>query len=435
VQEGLIMTITLDAAITSTATIAAPDLRAVAVIGLGYVGRPLALEFYRHGHTVVGYDITRARRTQAEHEAFEIAAARGASFRTADDAWGMARCNAYVVAVPTPIDEHDKPDLSLVEMACHEVGAVLSRGDLVSFESTVWAGVTRRICLPILEAESGLVAGRDFHLAFSPERVAPGEAEVTKIVKVVGGLDEASFRAAWELYEPIIEAGLVGVSSLEAAEMTKLVENTQRDVNIAFINEMNDYARALDIDFHEVLAACRTKWSFKDFRPGLVGGHCIAVDPYYLLEQATGLGVDMSATAAARRTNDGYHERLATRIEALVADRDERPAIVVYGSTYKANVDDTRNSGPLRLAETMRTRGYDVTVVDRLIDPEAAAQALLAGPGQDAIVVVAVVHDEFAGTLTADVDALAGPSGLVVAITDAVSADQIPARLELTTLL
>lgn len=428
------MTITFDTDITTT-TVAAPDLRSVAVIGLGYVGRPLALEFYRQGHTVVGYDITAARRAQAEHEAFGIAAARGASFQTVADATGTAGCNAYVVAVPTPIDEHDNPDLSLVETACREVGAVLSHGDLVSFESTVWAGVTRRICLPILEAESGLVAGRDFHLAYSPERVAPGEAEVTKIVKVVGGLDGASFRAAWELYEPIIEAGLVGVSSLEAAEMTKLVENTQRDVNIAFMNEMNDYARALGIDFHEVLAACRTKWSFKDFRPGLVGGHCIAVDPYYLLEQATVLGVDMSATASARRTNDAYHERLATRIEALVADRDERPSVVLYGSTYKANVDDTRNSGPLRLAETMRERGYDVTVVDRLIDPQAAAEAVAAGPTRDAVVVLAVVHDEFAGMLTADVDALAGPQGLVVAITGAVSRDQMPARLEFTALM
>ncbi|MFF2620204.1 nucleotide sugar dehydrogenase [Oerskovia jenensis] len=411
-----------------------PRLRAVAVVGLGYVGRPLALEFYRHGHRVVGYDLAAVRREQAEREARSVSAADGAAFAVAAALPRTQRCDAYVVAVPTPVDEHRSPDLSFVEAACRDIGDVLRVGDLVSFESTVHPGATRDVCAPILEARSGLVAGRDFHVAFSPERVSPGETEIPQIVKVVGGIDEASLRAAQELYAPIIDAGLVPVSTLEAAELTKIVENTQRDVNIAFMNEMNEYALIRGIDFREVLAACRTKSTFANFRPGLVGGHCIAVDPYYLLDQAARLGVDMTATASARATNDRQPGRLATRIEALVSDRAERPRVVLYGSTYKADIDDTRNSGSLRVAGALRDRGFDVVVVDRLVDPGGAERAL-ASPHPSSVVVVAVVHERFAHTLTADLDTLAGDDGLVVAITPTLTVDQVPTRLELTALL
>jgi UDP-N-acetyl-D-glucosamine/UDP-N-acetyl-D-galactosamine dehydrogenase len=411
-----------------------PRLRSVAVVGLGYVGRPLALEFYRHGHRVVGYDVVAARRERAVREARALDGVPGAGFEVTAGLRAPRRCDAYVVAVPTPVDEQNAPDLTLLESACRDIGDVLAPGDLVSFESTVHPGATRDVCLPILQERSGLVAGRDFHLAFSPERVSPGETRIAQLVKVVGGFDGASLRAAWDLYEPIVDAGLVAVSSLEAAELTKIVENAQRDVNIAFMNEMNDYAQAIGVDFREVLAACRTKTHFADFRPGLVGGHCIAVDPYYLLDQATRLGVDMSATASARATNDRQPARLAARIEALVGDRAERPRVVVYGSTYKANVDDTRNAGPLRVARAMRERGFDVVVVDRLVDPAGAEEAL-AGPHPDSVVIVAVVHDEFAPLLRADLDALAGADGLLVSITPALSPEQAPARLELTMLL
>ncbi|MHA7134373.1 nucleotide sugar dehydrogenase [Oerskovia turbata] len=409
-------------------------LRDVAVVGLGYVGRPLALEFYRHGHRVVGYDVVASRRDQAGREARDVDAADGATFVTTAALPTAERCDAYVVAVPTPVDEHHAPDLSSIEAACRDIGDVLRPGDLVSIESTVHPGATRHVCAPILEARSGLVAGRDFHLAFSPERVSPGDTQIPEVAKVVGGIDDGSLRAAWDLYEPVIDAGLVAVSSLEAAELSKLVENTQRDVNIALMNEMSEYALTAGIDFREVLAACRTKPTFADFRPGLVGGHCIAVDPYYLLAEAARIGVDMAATAAARTANDHHHERLATRIEALVADRAERPRVVLYGSTYKADVDDLRNAGPIRVAGALRERGFEVVVVDRLVDP-VGARRVLAGPHPSSVVVVAVVHSRFAPVLTADLDLLAGQDGLVVAITAAMPPDQAPARLELTTLL
>ncbi|QUC00597.1 nucleotide sugar dehydrogenase [Cellulosimicrobium cellulans] len=412
-----------------------PTLRKVAVVGLGYVGRPLALELYRHGHHVVGYDLTAGRRTQAARDAATVTPREGARFRTVRSPAALRGCDAFVVAVPTPVGDDDRPDLSAVEAACRDVGGALAPGSLVSFESTVHPGVTRGVCVPILEERSGLVAGRDFHVAFSPERIAPGEVGLTEVVKVVGGLDEASSRAAWDLYEPVVAAGLVAVSSLEAAELTKLVENGQRDVNIAFMNEVNEYAHALGVDLAEVLAACRTKWSFKDFRPGLVGGHCIAVDPYYLLDHAASIGVDMTATASARATNARYHQRLADRIEALVAGRGERPRVVVYGTTYKPDVDDTRNSGPLRLAAHLRERGFDVTTLDRLVDDPAHVAAVLAGPRSSRLVVVAVVHAAHRARLAGDLDVLAGEDGPVVSLTPAAGRDVVPERLELTALL
>lgn len=253
------------------------DTREVAVVGLGYVGAPLAYELYRAGHSVIGYDIDPVRAQETEQHAGRIESVRtDAVFRATTRAAWLREADTFVIAVPTPTRD-GSPDLSLVLRACEEVGASLKPGDLVVFESTVYPGVTRDHCRPVLEKQSNLVAGAEFGLAFSPERINPGDDEhrVTDVVKVVSGIDDASAAAAAALYASAIPAGIHIAPSLEVAELAKLLENTQRDVNIALMNEVNLLAQHLGLRFRDVLDACATKWNFGHYTPGLVGGHCI----------------------------------------------------------------------------------------------------------------------------------------------------------------
>ena len=304
------------------------DIR-IAVIGLGYVGLPLAVAFGRQLPTL-GFDINTARVTQlqAHHDhtlevdADELQAASHLTF--SHDAEALAGCNVFIVTVPTPIDDYKRPDLRPLESASRAVGRAIARGGVAIYESTVYPGATEEVCIPIIERESGLVFNQDFHAGYSPERINPGDRQhrLETILKVTSGSTPAAADFVDALYRRIITAGTHKTSSIRVAEAAKVIENTQRDVNIALINELALIFHRLGIDTHEVLEAAGTKWNFLPFRPGLVGGHCIGVDPYYLTHKAQQIGYHPDVILAGRRINDGMGSHVARRVAKLMAKRN-----------------------------------------------------------------------------------------------------------------
>ena len=383
----------------------------VGVIGLGYVGLPLAVAFGKRRPTV-GFDIDPGRiaelgrgedRTR-EVEPHELGEAEHLTYAADLDA--LRDCTVFVVTVPTPIDEHKQPDLRPLRAASETVGQVLKRGDVVIYESTVYPGATEEECVPVLERVSGLQLDVDFHAGYSPERINPGDRarRLPDIVKVTSGSTPEASRFVDGLYGEIIAAGTHRASSIKVAEAAKVIENTQRDLNIALVNELALIFHRLGIDTLDVLEAAGTKWNFLPFRPGLVGGHCIGVDPYYLTHRAAAAGYYPEVVLAGRRINDGMGAYVAQMlVKAMVAaDRKVKGSrVLVLGLTFKENCPDLRNTRVVDVIEELRGWGVTVDVHDPWVDAEEARHEYgltmaEPEPGAYDAVVLAVAHREFA---------------------------------------
>jgi len=346
----------------------------IGVVGLGYVGLPLAVEFGKHFETI-GFDVNpqrvaqlrKGRDSTLEVSREELRAAQQLTFTT--DLEGLRRCRVFIVTVPTPIDGYKRPDLSPLVRASESVGTVLSRDALVIYESTVYPGCTEEVCVPILERVSGLKFNRDFFAGYSPERINPGDKEhrLTTITKVTSGSTPEVAEFVDQLYGTIIAAGTHKASSIRVAEAAKVIENTQRDVNIALINELALIFNRLGIDTEEVLQAAGSKWNFLPFRPGLVGGHCIGVDPYYLTHKAQEIGYHPEMILAGRRLNDNMALHVAAQITRLMAAKRihvKGARVLMLGLTFKENCPDIRNSKVVDVVRELRKQGARVEVYD-----------------------------------------------------------------------
>lgn len=399
-----------------------------AVIGLGYVGLPLAVAFGRHWPTL-GFDIDAGRIAELrggrdhtlEMEADELA--EGTHLQYGSDPSLLDACNVYIVTVPTPIDAYEQPDLEPLRSASRLIASHLRTGDLVIYESTVYPGTTEEVCVPLLEQGSGLRFNEDFYCGYSPERVSPGDRQrrLADIRKITSGSTPEVAAVIDGLYQRIIDAGTFPAPSMRVAEAAKVVENIQRDVNIALVNELALIFDRLGIDTQDVLDAAGSKWNFLPFRPGLVGGHCIGVDPYYLLHKSESVGYHPDLIHTARQVNNRVGEHVAARVLAMLAERGRAPAqsrVLVLGVTFKEDCPDLRNSRALELAQRLRDAGAEVEVSDPWVGPAALAEAgvqWLAEPvpgGYDAVV-LAVAHARFKAMDEAAIRALLAPGGLV----------------------
>jgi UDP-N-acetyl-D-galactosamine dehydrogenase len=380
----------------------------VCIVGLGYVGLPLAHAFAAKGHTVYGYDISERRIADLKNghdRTNEISPAelKRVSIHYTKDPSVIGKAEFVIVAVPTPVDKKNKPDLSFVESSAKAVGKHLAKGSVVIYEATVYPGVTEDICGPLIEKASGMMRGRDFHLGYSPERINPGDKEhtVTRITKIVAGEDDATLKRVAKLYESVIKAGVHRAPSIKVAEMAKAIENAQRDLNIAYINEIALLCTAIGIRTQDVLKAAATKWNFLNFTPGLVGGHCIGVDPYYLVEMAKKLKVKTNVISAGRKINDAMSTIVVEQVwRALAPIRQKRkPRVLVMGMTFKEDIPDTRNSKSFDVVQAFKKRACSVEVHDPFLTSTDIASLKLAqgtlrhGP-YDAIVVL-VRHREY----------------------------------------
>ena len=383
----------------------------IGVIGLGYVGLPLAMEFGRK-YPTVGFDVKEARvaelrgGTDSTLEASdeELASADQLSFTT--NAEDLADCNFYIVTVPTPISEGNRPVLTPLRRASETIGKILQAGDVVVYESTVYPGATEEFCVPFLEQGSGLKLNQDFYVGYSPERINPGDKEhrLPAILKVTSGSTPEAADYIDQLYQTIITAGTHKTSSIKVAEAAKVIENTQRDVNIALINELAMLFERVGIDTEEVLEAAGTKWNFLPFRPGLVGGHCIGVDPYYLTYKAQQLGYHPEMILAGRRINDNMSLYVASRIIKKMLTKGLQPMdarVLILGLAFKENCPDVRNTKVIDIVRELVSYGAIVDVHDPWVDPEEAKAEygieLRMQPAVEAydVVVVAVAHRQF----------------------------------------
>lgn len=350
----------------------------IAVCGLGYVGLPVSVALARH-FNVIGFDVD-SRRINCLRD-FDDWTGEISQKTLAESALKLTNrvedlkgCNFFVVAVPTPIDDRCAPDLTLLIEACRLIGSVLTQGSTVVFESTVYPGATEEICGPELEKSSGLLCGIDFKLGYSPERINPGDTEhpFEKIIKIVSGQDEDTLEQVASVYEAVIDAGVFRASSIKVAEAAKVLENTQRDINIALMNEMSKICSLVEINTYDVLKAAGTKWNFMNFRPGLVGGHCIGVDPYYLTSKAQQFGYHPEVILAGRHINDSMAEHVASRLIQMLAHRKRLTSstnVGVVGITFKENVPDIRNSKVVDLYHELERYGVNIQVSDPLADP------------------------------------------------------------------
>ncbi len=343
----------------------------IAVIGLGYVGLPLAHAFAKAGHKVTGYDISQSRidelrtGTDRTNELTEEQLKETDMFVTTDST-RIVDAEVFIMAIPTPVDGKNRPDMTMLEEASKTVGKRMQRGAIVVYESTVYPGVTEDICGRILEETSGLQCGTDFTLGYSPERINPGDKEhgVSTIVKIVAGQDEKTTDTLVALYGSIVKAGIHRAPSIKVAEMAKAIENAQRDLNIAFINEVAVLCGKLGIKTNDVLSAAGTKWNFLNFKPGLVGGHCIGVDPYYLMEMAKKLGVKSKVIGAGREMNDSMAAYVATQVVAALPMKPKQARILLLGLTFKENIPDLRNSKSFDVMKQLQKAGCNVEVDD-----------------------------------------------------------------------
>ncbi len=383
----------------------------IAVIGLGYVGLPLAVEFGTKFPTV-GFDISRERIDELlngkdstlEVEPEKLSQVENLTF--SDQTTSLKECNVYIVTVPTPINEHKQPDLSPIISASHTVGKVLKKGDIVIYESTVYPGATEEVCVPILEKESGLKFNQEFSAGYSPERINPGDKEhrLPNILKVTSGSTPEVADFIDELYRTIITAGTHKASSIKIAEAAKVIENTQRDLNIALINELAIIFNRMGIDTLEVLEAAGSKWNFLPFRPGLVGGHCIGVDPYYLTHKAKAIGHQPEVILSGRRINDRMGKYIVGVIIKMMIQNGLSVAdsnILILGLTFKENCNDLRNTKVADMITEFESYGTKVDVYDPWADPKEASKEyglnLIDKPKQNRYqaIVLAVAHNEF----------------------------------------
>lgn len=402
----------------------------LAVIGLGYVGLPIALEFAK-SIPVIGFDINQGRVDQMKQgidpsDELDSSAFEGCDIHFTANPDELADATFFIVAVPTPIDEHNQPDLRPLIGASNTVGRVLKKGDYVVYESTVYPGCTEEDCIPVLERESGLTFIDDFKVGYSPERINPGDKEhtITRIIKVVSGCDEESLEVISKVYEIIVEPGVHKAPTIKVAEAAKIIENTQRDVNIALMNELSIIFNRMGVNTYDVLQAAGTKWNFLRFYPGLVGGHCIGVDPYYLTYKAEGYGYHARVINSGRYVNDsmGFYVAKQTVKKILTTGKNiSGSRILVMGATFKENVSDIRNS---KIADVVKELRSFTAVVD-VVDPHASSSeleeeygfSLISAPvakSYDAVI-VAVNHDEYMAYNEADIAALlVDEKGIVV---------------------
>ncbi len=384
----------------------------IAIIGLGYVGLPLAVEFGKQ-RPVIGFDVNKERVAELESgrdSTLEVASddlVSSSHLSCTDDINELKDCGVFIVTVPTPIDKANRPDLTPLIKASETVGKVLSPGGVVVYESTVYPGCTREVCVPILERQSGLVFNRDFFVGYSPERINPGDHEhrLPTIKKVTAGSSDEAASAIDEMYGAIITAGTHKASSIEVAEAAKVIENTQRDLNIALMNELAVIFNRLGIDTLEVLEAAGTKWNFLPFRPGLVGGHCIGVDPYYLTHKAQEAGYHPEVILAGRRINDGMGAFVADQVARLMMKRGfpvVGSRILIMGLTFKENCPDLRNSKVIDIIKSLREYNAKIDVYDPWVNVDEAQREFgvncLSEPPEDGKydgIIIAVGHREF----------------------------------------
>ena len=382
---------------------------AIGIIGLGYVGLPLALEFAKK-FKVVGFDINANRislmqqqidpSNELSSDAFE-----GADILFSSSLDDLRSCRVFIVAVPTDIDENKVPNLKPLQSASATVGKVIKKGDYVIFESTVYPGCTEEDCIPIIEKESGLKFGTDFKAGYSPERINPGDKSrpLSSILKIVSGSDAEALENISDLYGSIITAGLHQATSIKVAEAAKVIENTQRDLNISLMNELSIIFDKMGIDTNEVIAAAGTKWNFIKLQPGLVGGHCIGVDPYYLLHKAKELGIEPQVIASGRRINDGMPAHIAKKLVQRLIGNDVNPGearVLVMGVTFKEDVTDIRNTKVVDLINELKGYSLEVEAYDPWVDKKEFEHeygfSLISNPtGKYQAIVVAVSHTEF----------------------------------------
>jgi len=417
----------------------------IGMIGLGYVGLPLAVEFGKK-YPTVGFDINRQRVAELkkgtdhtlEVSEAELAEARNLTYSANID--DIKDCNIYIVTVPTPINEYKQPVLTPLEKASELLGKVISKNDIVIYESTVYPGATEEVCVPILEKVSGLVFNQDFYVGYSPERINPGDKEhrVTNILKVTSGSTDEIAEKVDALYRSIITAGTHKASSIKVAEAAKVIENTQRDVNIALINELALIFNRLGIDTEEVLLAAGTKWNFLPFRPGLVGGHCIGVDPYYLTHKAQAIGYHPEIILSGRRINDGMGEYVVSQLVKLMLKKriHVRDAnVLIMGLTFKENCPDLRNTRIVDIIDELQNYGVNVDVYDPWVDKDEAEREYdirpIDQPEQGAYdaVVLAVAHQQFKQMSITDVRALTKNTSVIYDLKYLFPADQTDARL------
>ncbi len=418
--------------------------RGFAVLGLGYVGLPVALALAQRFAPVVGFDVSKPRIAALRQGLdatgeVEAAALRETTLRLTDDPAALAEASFFIVTVPTGIDGEHRPDLGPLESACRLIGRHMRQGSVVVFESTVYPGLTREICGPILAQASGLEPGVGFKLGYSPERINPGDKRhrLETIVKIVAGEDEATLERVAAIYGEIIAAGLYRASSIEVAEAAKVIENTQRDLNIALMNELAIIFDRLGISTREVLAAAGTKWNFLPFTPGLVGGHCIGVDPYYLTARAEAAGYYPQVILSGRRINDGMGGFIAQRLVKLLiaAERPVKGArIGIVGITFKEDVPDLRNSRVPDIIAELREFGIEALVADPLADPAEAKREYgvdLVGldrlAGLDGLI-LAVPHRVLGEAGWGPLFDTLAPGGVLVDVKSALARDAIPAH-------
>ena len=404
----------------SAASTGLEDAR-ITVIGLGYVGLPLAVEFAKKYYTI-GFDINEARvlelnsgfdRTlEVEDEDLKAVLVdkpngQASGLYCSNKLGDIEESNFYIITVPTPVDKHNRPDLTPLYKASETVGKVLKRGDIVVYESTVYPGVTEEECVPVLERVSGLKFNQDFFAGYSPERINPGDKEhtVAKILKITSGSTPEAAEKVDKLYNAVITAGTHKAASIKVAEAAKVIENAQRDINIAFVNELAKIFNRLGIDTDEVLAAAGTKWNFLKFKPGLVGGHCIGVDPYYLAQKAQEAGYHPEIILAGRRLNDGMGEYVAHEVIKLMVKKDipvKGANILVLGVTFKENCPDVRNTKVVDILRTLKDYDTNITIYDPWAEPAEVKQEYgwdsvkeLNGVKNCDAIILAVSHNEF----------------------------------------
>ena len=385
--------------------------RKISIIGLGYVGLPLAVEFGKK-RSVIGFDISESRINELKNgidntlEVTNLELKEAIQLSYTNDLNDIKDCEIFIITVPSPIDKDKRPDLTPLEKSSESVGSVLKKGDIVIYESTVYPGATEEKCVPILEQQSGLVFNKDFYCGYSPERINPGDKEhrLTSIKKITAGSTPEIATKVDELYKEIIIAGTHKVSSIKIAEAAKVIENTQRDVNIALINELSLIFNKLDIDTQAVLEAACTKWNFLSFRPGLVGGHCIGVDPYYLTHKAMEVGYTPEMILAGRRLNDSMGSYVVNQVSKLMAKKSiqvDGANILIMGLTFKENCPDLRNTRVIDLVEGFKNFNCNVDVFDPWVDNDDAVSKLHIKPinepaqGKYDAVLLAVAHDVF----------------------------------------
>ncbi|MBT0812583.1 nucleotide sugar dehydrogenase [Litoribacter ruber] len=419
----------------------------IAVIGLGYVGLPLAVEFAKK-FKVVGFDINEGRiaelskghdRTLEVEDDYlkEVLDMGNLSFTNKSE--DIASCSVFIITVPTPVDKHNRPDLTPLVKASQTVGKILKKGDIVIYESTVYPGCTEEDCVPVLEEVSGLKFNTDFYAGYSPERINPGDKEhtVTKIKKVTAGSTPESGKVINDLYGEIIVAGTHLAPAIKVAEAAKVIENSQRDINIAFVNELSKIFAKLDIDTLDVLEAAGTKWNFLPFRPGLVGGHCIGVDPFYLAQKAMEVGYNPEIILGGRRVNDSMGKFVADQVIKLLIKNEHmiaKSSVLMLGVTFKENCPDVRNTRVIDVIQEMKAFGVTVDVYDPWADKDEVKHEygldLIDNPFESGKkyegVVLAVSHKEF---LSSDLSQLKAEKGVIYDVKSILPKEEIDARL------